>query len=356
MGTAFSMRGLSPGDWLAAYPTGNARASSYNAGMKSPAVLLVQLGTPDEPTPKALRRYLRQFLSDPRVIEAPRLLWWFILRLFILPRRPAQSAAKYQRIWHPQTGSPLLHITKLQTEALQKLLPSVPVRFGMQVGNPPLGTVVRQLIAEGVERLIVLPMYPQYSATTTASATDVLFHALMKERRVPALRIVPPYFEHPAYLDAVATVVREELAKLSWQPDHYILSFHGIPISYAQRGDPYPTHVERTTAELIRRLGWPRERWTQSFQSLFGREEWLKPYTDETLKQLAKTGVKRVFVATPGFTTDCLETIDEIGFEARETFLHAGGEVLHRCPCLNDHPAWIEAMRSIVAEESRGWL
>jgi ferrochelatase len=324
--------------------------------MKSPAVLLVQLGTPDEPTPKALRRYLRQFLSDSRVIEAPRLLWWFVLRLAILPRRPARSAEKYRRIWHPHTGSPLLHITRLQTESLQKLLPGVPVRFGMQVGNPALGTVVRQLIAEGVERLIVLPMYPQYSATTTASATDVLFHALMKERRVPALRIVPPYYEHSAYLDAVATVVREELAKLSWQPDHYILSFHGIPISYARRGDPYATHVERTTAELIRRLGWPSERWTQSFQSLFGREEWLKPYTDETLKRLAKSGVKRVFVATPGFTTDCLETIDEIGFEARETFHHAGGEVLHRCPCLNDHPAWIEAMQTIVSEEARGWL
>jgi len=328
----------------------------YNARMKSPAVLLVQLGTPDEPTPKALRRYLRQFLSDPRVIEAPRLLWWFVLRLFVLPRRPAQSAAKYRRIWDAQTGSPLLHLTKLQTEALQRLLREVPVRFGMQVGNPPLGDVVRQLIAEGVDRLIVLPMYPQYSATTTASATDVLFQALTKERRVPAFRIVPPYYSHPAYLDAVTTIIRDELAKLAWEPEHYLLSFHGIPISYSRRGDPYATHVKRTTAELVRRLGWPRERWTQSFQSLFGREEWLKPYTDRTLEKLANSGVKRVFVATPGFTTDCLETVDEIGFEAREAFRHAGGEVLHRCPCLNDHPAWIEAMRTIVAEEGHGWL
>src|SRR5262245_6544566 len=184
----------------------------YNARMKSPAVLLVQLGTPDEPTPKALRRYLRQFLSDPRVIEAPRLLWRFVLRLFVLPRRPAQSAAKYRRIWDAQTGSPLLHLTKLQTEALQRLLREVPVRFGMQVGNPPLGDVVRQLIAEGVDRLIVLPMYPQYSATTTASATDVLFQALTKERRVPAFRIVPPYYSHPAYLDAVTTIIPDDLA------------------------------------------------------------------------------------------------------------------------------------------------
>jgi ferrochelatase len=324
--------------------------------MSKPAVLLVQLGTPDEPTPKALRRYLRQFLGDPRVIEAPRWLWWFILRLFILPRRPAQSAAKYQRIWDPKTGSPLLHITKLQTAALQKLMPEMPVRFGMQVGNPPLADVVHELLAEGVDRLIVLPMYPQYSATTSASATDVLFHALMKERCVPALRIVPPYYEHPAYLDAVTAVMRDELAKLTWQPDHYILSFHGIPISYAQRGDPYPTHVKRTTAALIQRLGWPPEKWTQSFQSLFGREEWLKPYTDRTLQHLARSGVKRVFIATPGFTTDCLETIDEIGYEAREAFRHAGGEMLHRCPCLNDHPTWIEAMRTLVTEEGQGWI
>jgi ferrochelatase len=328
----------------------------YNGRMKKPAVLLVQLGTPDEPTPKALRRYLRQFLSDPRVIEAPRLLWWFILRLFILPRRPAQSAAKYQRIWHAQTGSPLLHITKLQTAALQKLLPDVPVRFGMQVGNPPVANVVHQLIAEGVDRLIVLPMYPQYSATTSASATDVLFHALMKERCVPALRIVPPYYDHPAYLDAATAVIRDELEKLAWQPEHFLLSFHGIPISYAQRGDPYATHVKRTTAELIRRLGWPRQRWTQSFQSLFGRDEWLKPYTDRTLKRLAKSGVTRVFIATPGFTTDCLETLDEIGYEARGSFRHAGGELLHQCPCLNDHPAWIEAMRTLVVEEGKGWI
>src|SRR5262249_32285805 len=160
-------------------------------------------------------------------------------------------------------------------------------------------SVVREMIEEGVERLIVLPMYPQYSATTTASATDCLFKALLKERRVPALRIVPPYYEHPAYLDAQVAVIQDELAKLPWQPEHYLLSFHGIPISYAQKGDPYATHVKRTTARLIERLGWPRESWTQSFQSLFGREEWLKPYTEETLERLARQGVKRVFVATP---------------------------------------------------------
>ncbi len=323
-------------------------------------VLLIQLGTPDEPTAPALRRYLRQFLGDPRVIETPsawrRLRWRLILNLFILPTRPARSAAKYRNIWDPRTGSPLLHITRLQTEALQRLLPDVPVRFGMQVGNPPVAEVVHEMIGQGVDRLIVLPMYPQYSATTTASATDVLFGALLKERRVPALRIVPPYYDHPAYLDAMTTLIRESLAKVDPPPEHLLLSFHGIPIKYAQSGDPYATHVKRTTAALVERLGWKRGQWTQTFQSLFGRDRWLRPYTEEKLQELARRGVKRVFVALPGFTTDCLETIDEIGREATEVFRHAGGETLSRCACLNDHPRWVEAMRTLILEEGRGWL
>src|SRR5262245_42385803 len=324
--------------------------------LRMTSVLLIQLGTPDAPTSAALRRYLRQFLSDRRVIEVPRLKWWFILNLFILPFRPRRSAAKYRRIWKEDTGSPLLHLTRLQAEALQRLLPDVPVRFGMQVGNPPVAEVVGRLIQDGVERLIVLPMYPQYSATTTASATDTLFAALMRERRVPALRIVPPYYDHPAYLDAVTAVIREDLSRLPWEPQHYLLSFHGIPIKYAQRGDPYATHVKRTTTQLAQRLGWPRGAWTQSFQSLFGRDRWLRPYTEEKLRELAGKGVKRVFVAMPGFTADCLETVDEIGHEARAAFLAAGGEQLRACPCLNDHPAWIRALHALVTEEGRGWL
>lgn len=324
--------------------------------MATTAVLLVQLGTPDAPTPEALRVYLRQFLSDPRVIELPRWRWWFILNFLILPRRPKQSAAKYQRIWDPATGSPLLHYTQRQAELLQAALPEVPVRFGMQIGNPPLKDAVHELIAAGVERLIVMPMYPQYSATTTASATDSLFHVLMQERRVPALRIVPPYYSHPAYIDAIVAIVREQLAKLSWQPEHYLISFHGIPIEYAQRGDPYATQVKRTTRLLLEKLGWPKGSFTQSFQSLFGRKEWLKPYTDSVLQTLAKRGIKRVFVVTPGFTADCLETLDEIGHESAEVFRRAGGEVLVHCPCLNDHPAWIAAMKTIIREEGSGWL
>jgi ferrochelatase len=324
--------------------------------MRTTGILLIQLGTPDAPTPRALRPYLRQFLGDPRVIEVPRWKWRIILNLFILPFRPAQSAAKYRRIWDPVTGSPLLHWTRRQAALLQEALPHVPVRFGMQVGNPPVAKVVDEMIQAGIQRLIILPMYPQYSATTTASATDVLFSALMQQRRVPALRIVPPYYDHPAYLDAMAAVIREELARLPFEPEHRLLSFHGIPVKYAERGDPYPEHVRETTALLIERLGWAPGGWTQTFQSLFGRDEWLRPYTDDTLRRLAAEGVKRVFVAMPGFTADCLETVDEIGNESREVFRHAGGEQFHACRCLNDHPKWIEALRTLVVQEGRGWL
>lgn len=322
----------------------------------SVGVLIIQLGTPDDPTPKALRPYLRQFLSDPRVIEAPRLQWQLILNLAILPFRPGQSAAKYRRIWDPVTGSPLLHYTRLQTEALQRELPDNLVKFGMQIGNPSVGSVVREMIQRGIDRLVVLPMFPQYSATTTASAYDCLFQAMMCERRVPAIRLVPPYFDDPGYLDAVVAVIRQDLAKLAWQPDYFLMSFHGIPVKYVERGDPYPGQVVRTTALLQERLQWPEGRWQQTYQSRFGKSDWLQPYTDPTLAELARQGKKKVFVALPGFTSDCLETLDEIGNESREAFVHAGGSDLRACPCLNDHPAWIGAMKALVLKEGQGWL
>ena len=319
-------------------------------------LLLVQLGTPDAPTYRGLLPYLRQFLSDRRVIEVPRPVWVPLLYGFILPFRSGSSAAKYRRVWDEKTGSPLLHYTKRQTELVAGYFPGVPVKFGMMVGNPPVRVPVREMIAAGVDRLVAFPMFPQYSATTSASATDALFGALVKERRVPAVRVVPPYYDHPAYLDALEAVLRDELAHLPWEPEHFVVSFHGIPQSYAQRGDPYATHVVRTTQALVKRMGWPRHRWTQTYQSRFGKSPWLKPYTDDVLARLAKKGVRRVFVALPGFTADCLETIDEIGHESREVFRHAGGEELHAGRCLNDHPAWIDAVVRIVRDEGRGWL
>lgn len=318
-------------------------------------ILIIQLGTPDSPTYGGLFPYLRQFLSDRRVIEVPRAIWVPLLYSYILPFRSGASAAKYRRIWDPQTGSPLLHHTKVQTELLQKQFPGTPVRFGMMIGNPPLGDTVKQMVAEGVTRLIALPMFPQYSATTFASATDALFNALKNERRVPAIRVVPPYFEHPAYLDATAALVQDEFAKHG-EPEHLVISFHGIPQKYAQRGDPYATHVVKTTQGIVKRLGLPRNRWTQTYQSRFGKSPWLKPYTDDVLEQLARKGVKRVAVALPGFTADCLETLDEIGHESAEVFRHAGGEELRAIPCLNDHAKWIDAMARIVRDEAHGWL
>ena len=315
-------------------------------------VLLLQLGTPDDASVPAVRRYLMQFLADPRVLEVPNWVRRFILAEVYL-RRCRQSAVKYRRIWDPVTGMPLLYHTRNQADGLQSLMPpGFVVRFAMRYGNPSTASVLRELIAAGVERLVVLPMYPQYSATTTASALDGLFDALKAERRVPALHVVPPYYEHPAYLDAMAALITEDLAKLSWQPEHYLLSFHGIPQAYTQRGDPYALHVERTAQALVKRLGWPKGRWSRTYQSLFGKEAWLKPYTEEKLKALARAGIKRVFIAQPGFTADCLETIDEIGFEASATFRQAGGEEMHRCPCLNSHPRWLEAMRQLVVENS----
>lgn len=319
-------------------------------------LLLIQLGTPDRPTFGGLFPYLRQFLSDRRVIEVPRLIWTPLLYLRILPFRSGASAAKYRRIWDPATGSPLLHYTKRQAELLQARFPANPVRYGMMVGNPSVKSVVDEMIAAGVDRIVALPMFPQYSATTSASATDALFGALTKVRRVPAVRVVPPYYDHPAYLDALAAAIRDDLAKLAWEPEHFVVSFHGIPQKYAQRGDPYATHVVRTTRALVQRMGWPRDRWTQTYQSRFGRSAWLKPYTDDVLESLAKRGVKRVYVALPGFTADCLETLDEIGRESREVFEKAGGEHLKSGTCLNDHPKWIDAMEQILRDEGRGWV
>jgi ferrochelatase len=322
-------------------------------------VLLAQLGTPDAPTPAALRRYLRQFLSDPRVVEGNRVLWWLVLRLLILPRRPRRSAALYQRIWS-RDGSPLLVISRSQARALEAALNGhEPERFkvvlGMRYGNPSIGSAVRELVGWGADRLLLFPLYPQYAAATTGSTYDEVFRQLSMLRVVPALRVVPPYYTHPAYIDALAQSAREALTPLPRPPDHIIISFHGLPQRFIDRGDPYASHCEATAQSLAARAGWEKGDCVISYQSRSGREPWLQPYTDETLVGLARTGVRHAMVICPGFVADCLETVDEIGHVGLEQFRAAGGETLQLVGGLNDRPCWIAAMTEIALEQLQGW-
>jgi len=322
-------------------------------------VLLAQLGTPDAPTPAALRRYLAQFLSDPRVVERNRVVWWFILRLFVLPRRPRHSAALYRRIWSP-AGSPLLVISRSQTLALEaELNRHDPERFkvalGMRYGSPSIASALRELRAWGANRLLLFPMYPQYAAATTGSTYDEVFRHLSTLRFVPALRVVPPYYAHRAYIDALAQSVREATTRLPQPPDKIIISFHGIPQRFVDSGDPYASHCEATAQSLAARAGWENGTCVMSYQSRAGRERWLTPYTDETLVDLARTGVRHVTVICPGFVADCLETIDEIGHVGLEQFRAAGGETLQLVEGLNDRPCWIAAMTEIALEQLEGW-
>ena len=322
-------------------------------------VLVAQLGTPDAPTPAALRRYLRQFLSDPRVVERNRLLWWFILRLLVLPRRSRHSAALYRRVWTPE-GSPLLVISRAQAQGLDAALNRErPGRFkvvlGMRYGSPSIESAVQDLAAWGADRLLLFPMYPQYAGATTGSTYDEVFRHLSAVRAVPALSVVPPYYAHAAYIDALSQSARESIAALPRPPEKILISFHGIPERFVQNGDPYASHCEATARALAARAGWAGDAWLMTFQSRAGRQPWLRPYTDETLAELARSGVRHVVVVCPGFVADCLETIDEIGHVALEQFRAAGGETLHLVPGLNDRPCWISAMRAIALEQLPPW-
>jgi ferrochelatase len=322
-------------------------------------VLVAQLGTPDAPTPAALRRYLRQFLGDPRVVERNRLLWWFILRLLVLPRRPHRSAALYQRIW-TRDGSPLLVISRSQARGLDtELNRRQPGRFGvalgMRYGNPSIESAVRELRDWGADRLLLFPLYPQYAGATTGSTYDEVFRQLSMLRFVPALRVVPPYFTHAAYIESLAESVREATAVLPRPSEKILVSFHGIPQRFVESGDPYASHCEATAQALAARAGWPTGTYQICYQSRAGRQPWLLPYTDQTLVELARSGTRHVMVICPGFVTDCLETIDEIGHVAVEQFRAAGGETLPLVAGLNDRPRWIAAMSEIVLEQLEGW-
>lgn len=321
-------------------------------------VLLLQLGTPSAPTAPGLRPYLREFLSDPRVLEMAAWKRWLLVNAIIVPFRSPKSAAKYQRIWDEREGSPLLRITKRQTVGLQEILgPTYRVHFAMRYGQPSIASVVRAW-KDKCQRLVVVPMFPQYSATTTASGLDALFDALKTLRRIPALRVIRDYHDDPGYINAVAHgIERERLAAeaAGRTPELFILSFHGIPRDYIRRGDPYQRQSSITARAVAKRLGWRLDQWRLAFQSRLGRAKWLEPYTDELLKSLGHQGIRRVLIAQPGFTTDCLETIDEIGYEGTQEFREGGGEDLIRVPCLNDDPHFLSALKNLVEREAVGW-
>jgi protoporphyrin/coproporphyrin ferrochelatase len=323
-------------------------------------ILVAQLGTPEAPTKKALKKYLAQFLSDTRVIEVNRVLWWLILNLVILPTRPKRSAKLYKKIWLPE-GSPLLvtiaEQTKLLREKLSECYKNIAVEFGMRYGEPSIEKAIISLKDQGCDRILLLPMYPQYAAATTASIYDETFNILKKLRYVPTLRVVEPYFDHSSYIAALATAVNSYLAKRVIPPEYLLLSYHGVPFSYIKKGDPYCCMCTETTRLLKPLINFPEERIIQTYQSRLGRAPWLEPYTDEKVKELAEKGVKEVAVYCPGFTTDCLETIDEIGNEAREEFVEHGGNNLELIPCLNTDKPWITSLVKLV-EETAGsnWL
>ena len=310
-------------------------------------ILLANLGTPDAPTPGAVKRYLRQFLSDKRVVDTSRLLWWPLLRGVILPIRSPRVAKLYQSVWMEE-GSPLMVYSRRQQQALAARLPDTPVALGMSYGSPSLASAVDDLLAQGVEHIVVLPLYPQYSCSTVAAVWDELARILAKKRAIPGISFIRDYAGHPDSIHALAASVRASFA-VHGDPDLLLLSYHGIPQRYANQGDDYPQRCRDTTRELVSALGLPPERVMMTFQSRFGREPWLTPYTDETLKMLGEKGTKHIQVLCPGFAADCLETLEEIAVQNREIFLEAGGKQYEYIPALNADAAHIEMMVNLTA-------
>ncbi|MDV5355566.1 ferrochelatase [Kosakonia sp. SMBL-WEM22] len=311
-------------------------------------ILLANLGTPDAPTPQAVKRYLRQFLSDRRVVDAPRLLWWPLLRGVILPIRSPRVAKLYKSVWMEE-GSPLMVYSRRQEKALAARLPDVPVALGMSYGSPSLESAVEALMAQGVEHIVVLTLYPQYSCSTVAAVWDELARILGKKRFIPGISFIRDYADNADYIAALANRVRASFAQHG-EPDLLLLSYHGIPQRFASQGDDYPQRCRDTTRELVSALDLPPEKVMMTFQSRFGREPWLTPYTDETLKMLGEKGVKHIQVMSPGFAADCLETLEEIAVQNREFFLEAGGEKYEYIPALNDLPEHIEMMVNLTAK------
>ena len=316
-------------------------------------VLLVNLGTPDEPTVPAVKRYLGEFLSDRRVVEIPAIIWQPILRIFILNRRPRTTAANYAKVW-TERGSPLRAFTEAQAEALQGAFgDSVTVDWAMRYGSRSIPERLKALQDDGCDRILLAPLYPQYSSATNASVVDAAFAALAAWRWQPALRTLPPYYDSPDHIAAVAESIRDGLAGLDFVPEVIVTSFHGMPQRTLDRGDPYYCQCQKTGRLLGEALHIPVK---VTFQSRFGRAEWLKPYTDATLEELPRQGTTRIAVVCPGFSADCLETLEEVAMEGRETFMAAGGSHFAYLPCLNASPAGVKMLRALLARELAGWV
>ena len=320
-------------------------------------VLLINLGTPDAPTAGAVRRYLREFLSDKRIVDLPRALWLPILHGVILNVRPAITARNYAKIWRKESNeSPLRYYTREQANGLQaKLGDNIIVDWAMRYGTPSIKDRLSALKEAGATRIFALPLYPQYSATTTASVSDALFDAVKEMRWQPALRTAPPFHDDKAYIDALAAVTRRTFAGLDHTPERVVLSFHGIPQRYFDAGDPYHCHCQKTARLLRQEMGWTDEYAPLAFQSKFGREKWLEPAADEMIERLGANGVKNLAVIMPGFVADCIETLEEIDIAARESFIEAGGEKFTAIPCLNDAPEMIALLENIARRETAGW-
>jgi ferrochelatase len=323
-------------------------------------VLLVNLGTPDSADARGVRAYLKEFLSDPRVIEDQGLKWKLILNGVILRVRPARKARDYRKIWNTEKNeSPLKTITRAQSDKLAAAISDhdhVVVDWAMRYGNPSIRAGIEALTAQGCDRLLVVPLYPQYSAATSATVCDEVFRVLAEMRVQPILRVTPPYYDDPDYIEALAVSMSAHLATLPFQPEIIVASFHGMPQKYVDKGDPYQAQCIATTDALRKRMGLEASKLLLTFQSRFGFDEWLKPYTDKTVEQLAKDGVRRIAVVTPGFSADCLETLEEIAQENAEIFKHNGGEQFAAIPCLNDSEPGMDVIRQLVLRELQGWI
>lgn len=349
----------------AARPTGPLPEGHPQVKAPKIGVLLVNLGTPDGTSYWPMRRYLKEFLSDRRVIEAPRPVWWAILNGIILQTRPQKSGKAYDEVWNTEKDEgPLLTFTRSQSEKLAAMIDgleafdgrTVAVDYAMRYGNPSMKSKMEAMADRGCDKILIVPLYPQYAAATTATVNDKAFEALAQMRWQPAVRTAPPWHDDPAYIDALAISIEKHLASLDWEPELIMASYHGVPKSYHMKGDPYHCQCHKTTRLLLERLGWEKDRIMTTFQSRFGPQEWLQPYTDKTVESLAEGGMKRLAVITPGFSADCLETLEEIAGEAHEIFEEHGGEHFSHIPCLNDSDEGMEVIRQVVMRELQGWL